>query len=349
MPGLCVTGGCTKEGNFCKECRKLLPPPVRRGGRRREYCSPECRKKKKARDQGYDTKAGMACRNCGKPAPQSSGRGRCKRYCSDDCRRRKQSAAACAKSFICQNCQRQFVGPAGRMFCSPRCRYKTLISDPVACKSCGVAFVRKRHGQRHCSSECADQSRRDGAAKAAGLARLRAVTLQCLCCSSPFRKKSSGRSVGKYCSRECAFEARRLRLPCAALTRRCGVELYGQLAVWFHAWGEVDHLDPKNIGHRRGGHKYRCRLYGCHYEPFSTRSILARDNWTCQICRCSLLAEFTRLPDGKVAPNSPTLDHIVPLSSGPAGPGHRPSNAQAACWRCNAKKGSRTPDSFALQ
>jgi 5-methylcytosine-specific restriction endonuclease McrA len=58
-----------------------------------------------------------------------------------------------------------------------------------------------------------------------------------LCCEQPFvRQKANGvySCRKKYCSRECAFEARRLKLPAA----RRPLEIAQQLARWFHEWGD---------------------------------------------------------------------------------------------------------------
>ena len=166
----------------------------------------------------------------------------------------------------------------------------------------------------------------------------RAVQRQCLCCQKPFRKRGSGRNVGKYCSRECAFEARRLRLPCARLTKRRGTTLDAHLAIWFCSWGN-DASDTLYIGESAGGHRKRCIKYGCHFESFAAWRIFERDGWRCQICECDLLPKWTNVGEAETPhPRSPTIDHIVPLSFGPSGPGHRPENVQAACWSCNSKK-----------
>lgn len=338
----CISGGCTKEGKQCLECGATLPPPVRKGGRRRVFCSVECSRVKSRRNAGYLSKKNATCKNCGEPVPQTPGKGRVIRYCSNRCR------VVCLehRNVTCTACGICFRGSPKRKFCSRRCRWKTQLSDPVPCAECGTMFVRTHHSSRYCSKACSKVALDRNTAANAMRARLRAVNRQCLCCLRPFRKRSTGRNAGKYCSRECGYEARRLRLPCARLTRRTGSSLDAQLAIWFHSW-DVDSDEPKNIGHRRGGHKHRCRLYGCHYESFSSRSIFIRDNWTCQICGCELRRSRPAGSPWKLEPDSPTIDHIVPLSFGPAGPGHTPLNVQAACWSCNSKKGDTVPDSFA--
>lgn len=335
MAETCVTGRCTKEGKPCPVCGGPVPPS--RGVKPRKYCCVKCLR--------LGTK-GIAernlqphyCADCGTHV-QYCGRGPRSVVKCDECRGRR--------SVQCEKCGVTFRGPRGRQFCSDRCRYGSLITDPIQCAACGSEFVREkgRHGSRYCSTACGELARKKNIENNVMASRLRAKTPQCLCCLRPFRRRSSGRNAGKYCSRECAFEARRLRLPCARLTNRIGASIDAKLAIWFHAWGDDDG-DPKNAGCRRGGHKHRCRRYGCHYEPVSTKAIFERDNWTCQICGCELLR--TRDHDGPwlPLPNTATIDHIVPLSFGPSSPGHCPSNIQAACWSCNSRKGNKPPDSF---
>jgi hypothetical protein len=172
--------------------------------------------------------------------------------------------------------------------------------------------------------------------------------LSCLCCAKPFSPRPGGGRVGKYCSRNCAFEARRLRLPVTRFTKRHGTPIENQLAAWFHAWG--NDADDVVAGKRqRSGHKYRCQKFGVPYEKFSLKGILKRDGWECQWCGCELLRKLTEDESGKTDPRSPCVDHIVPLSLGPPCPGHVPSNVQASCYRCNQKKGSLMPDSFAAR
>ena len=310
-------GEDAKDGKRCPVCASPVPPSL--GVKPRKYCSLGCLRKRDGRTSKSES---MPCRSCGAPVAQDLRlRGRARRYCSEQCRNR--SSHKKHPGLICRRCGKQFTGFKAAQFCSEKCRYEPHRATKQ-CLKCGQCFKRRSRTQRFCSFACAR-------------AMERPVTRQCLCCQKPFRKKSSGRNSGKYCTRECAFEARRLRLPCARLTKRRGATLDEQLAVWFHSWGN-DAIEAVNES-SRGGHKYRCRKHGCHYEPFSVKSIFERDCWTCQICRCDLLRKWTKV-NGTETPHplSPSIDHIIPLSFGPTGPGHRPSNVQAACWRCNSKK-----------
>jgi len=63
----------------------------------------------------------------------------------------------------------------------------------------------------------------------------------------------------------------------------------------------------------------------------SRRSILARDNFTCQYC-------------GRQA-NPLTIDHVVPRTSGGS---HSWENLVCSCIQCNNSKGNRTPKQAGL-
>lgn len=328
-----------KDGyHTCQKCGCWLPQKVGRAGRLRKYCD-QCNPHQKISDA-------PTCRECGKPLPfgPGTGRGRHRVACSRECYLADKRRAKGTKSVTCIKCGKLFFGFGNKQFCSERCRWPRRISDPVPCSLCGVEFVRSRNREKCCSDKCRKEAQ---ARTAASNAKKRAKDLQCLCCGKPFRKKSTGRNAGKYCSRGCAFEARRLRLPCATVNNRSGSPLSGQLAAWFHSW-DSDTAPVQNVGHRRGGHKWRCIKYGCEYQKFSLKSIFNRDGWVCQICQEPLLPKWTKVGESEAPhPRSPTIDHIVPLSFGPTSPGHVPSNVQACCWECNSRKGNR-PNSFAV-
>jgi hypothetical protein len=323
-------GENAKEGKSCPVCGCSVPPSL--GVKPRTYCSRHCLRIASGRTP---KPAVVPCVSCGRDVQQnlrSSGRPR--RHCSDECRRASKTKKP-VHARLCGRCGKIFVRFRNSQFCSDDCRYRHRLTTR-SCEKCGKLFKQRQHTSRFCSNSCSTSV-------TAKTRSRQPVNRQCLCCQKPFRKRSSGRNAGKYCSRECAFEARRLRLPCARLTNRPGATLDEQIAVWFSSWGN-DASETLNVGINSGGHKRRCMKYGCHYESFQAKSILHRDNWTCRICQCELLPKWTKI-DGSETPHprSPTIDHIVPLSYGPSGPGHRPDNVQAACWACNIKKS----DSFA--
>ena len=63
--------------------------------------------------------------------------------------------------------------------------------------------------------------------------------------------------------------------------------------------------------------------------PVSRRTVMARDNYTCQYCG-------TRLSRAQL-----TIDHVLPRSRGGES---RWENVVAACGPCNRRKGNRTPE-----
>ena len=67
---------------------------------------------------------------------------------------------------------------------------------------------------------------------------------------------------------------------------------------------------------------------------FSRRNVAKRDHYTCQYCGAQPGAE------------SITIDHVLPRSQGGASSW---TNCVAACERCNARKGDRTPDQAGLR
>lgn len=319
-------GEKAKDGKSCPICASPVPPSL--GFKPRTYCSREC-----LRASSRPPKpAFVPCNSCGEPVPQNlRSKGRPRNKCSEECRRQCKTRQRRIHEKTCLRCGKLFLGVKNAMFCGESCRYKhRLVIKP--CERCGRDFKQRRHDSRFCSNDCSltvlRKSRRSRPAK------LR----QCMCCHKPFRKRRN-RNAGKYCSRACAFEARRLKLPCAVFTRRYDSPLYAQLAAWFSSWGN-DAQNPLFVDEAQGtGYRSRCLRYGCHFQSFSRRSIFVRDSWRCQICHRDLLRRWTVIGETATPhPRNPTIDHIVPLSCGPSGPGHRPNNVQAACWECNIRK-----------
>ena len=71
--------------------------------------------------------------------------------------------------------------------------------------------------------------------------------------------------------------------------------------------------------------------HGRHVQP---RNVAKRDHYTCQYCGAQPGAE------------SITIDHVLPRSQGGASSW---TNCVAACERCNARKGDRTPDQAGMR
>lgn len=76
--------------------------------------------------------------------------------------------------------------------------------------------------------------------------------------------------------------------------------------------------------------KRRAIRYGVEYERFDKRDVFARDEWNCQLCG-EPVERGAKFPH----PDSPSLDHIIPISRGGD---HIPSNAQCTHLSCNMRK-----------
>lgn len=75
----------------------------------------------------------------------------------------------------------------------------------------------------------------------------------------------------------------------------------------------------------------RSERMGVPYEAVNPSVVFARDGWKCQHCGKPTPKDLT----GTVSPDSPTLDHVLPLSKGGA---HSYANTQCLCRDCNNKK-----------
>ena len=206
-----------------------MPPSL--GVKPRKYCSRRCT------NAAYGLRPkpeSVSCRSCGKTVAQS-GKGRTRWHCSSACRRQANHRKKVHKRH-CKKCGCEFVRFKQSKYCSEECRWpnRTAVRP---CERCGVDFKQKHHASRFCSNSCSAAS----TFHLRPLAR-KPVVRKCSNCEIPFvRKKfkSGGYSVAtKYCSRECAFEARRLKKKCAERP----LEIANKLATWFLSW--VDDRRP---------------------------------------------------------------------------------------------------------
>lgn len=192
------------------------------------------------------------------------------------------------------------------------------------CEQCGVSFRPRGGNQRFCSSECFDESKRracvgcglsflavnghrnqrycTAVCATTNMPRTLRRVYSCKHCRRSFRPKEWGRST--YCSRSCAStDARSDRYKASSYVER-------------------RHQDHSN--------QQRARRAGCEREVIDVLDVFERDGWRCQICQ-KVVNRDLRHPH----PQSPTLDHIVPLS---CGGGHVRANVQLAHFRCNTLK-----------
>jgi 5-methylcytosine-specific restriction endonuclease McrA len=119
--------------------------------------------------------------------------------------------------------------------------------------------------------------------------------------------------------------------------RRCRVQRYCSLAC--AKWkppltpdGRKARIEQERERSRQKNRRRRAQVRGAGTEPYTVGEIAARDKFRCGLCA-------GRVPMGKTWPHpqSPVIDHVVPLSRG--GSDLR-ANVQLAHSICNARKGA---------
>ena len=219
MADECVSGGCTKDGRPCPECGGEVPKSL--GTKPRKYCSTQCCSRASSRKRSARRAAKpVVCRRCG-AATEYAGTGRRAVLCSV-CR---ESPVECH----CKRCGVTFYRAHPADYCSGECRKKPR--KIIECGTCGKAFAAKSSGSKYCSVPCkqvANKERLRVANKA------RAARYKCLNCGVSYTARNRSRCSFKYCSRDCAFEARRLKKQCA----KRPIYAYRAMASWFLSWGD---------------------------------------------------------------------------------------------------------------
>jgi len=208
----------------------------------------------------------------------------------------------------CVDCQKPFLEvpkrrPRIRCYtCSPAGPKKAAVPRSVVCPICGTAFATTVAPKRTCSQEC-----RWELAKA----QMRAKW---------YRDRSGhvDRSARKCGYLRCGATF----LPKGKRVRFCSTECRTK---------ERYRLRGHNT------HKRRAKRFGCEFEQFDKREVFERDGWRCRYCATPTPAELS----GLRLPNSPELDHYVPMS---AGGGHTRTNTVCSCRRCNMRKKTQIPD-----
>jgi 5-methylcytosine-specific restriction endonuclease McrA len=194
----------------------------------------------------------------------------------------------------------------------------------VQCKRCGCDFDNARKGQTgrawHYCEDCRPKKRDT-----------------CAYCG----KQLSGQQK-RYCSPACASWDRaatvvRVPEPTAKACERCGCEFMPPTKARTKkicsrcAWEIWKTAHP----HKARQIRVRCRVLRRHKvaaDDIDPIEVFERDGWLCGICgkKVDKRAVFPQ-------PQSPTLDHIVPLAAGGA---HAWGNVQCAHFLCNCRKGA---------
>lgn len=131
------------------------------------------------------------------------------------------TCAGCGRIFLA--CKRTAIA------CSSECRLLVRFGKPKGCKVCGSVFRPKSDTQECCGRACASVA-------SVQAAKGRSPERICHNCGIRFKKKhSSGRTTGKYCSRNCYFHGNKAAPPSSSITpckcRECGRIFISRLRV----------------------------------------------------------------------------------------------------------------------
>lgn len=215
----------------------------------------------------------------------------------------------------------------------------------MGCAFCGVPLARRgvtgpppTYCSGTCKSKASYRRRRDeiqAKARAESAERRAGAVRDCLRCNTAFSPEESMRQV--YCSRACGRAASRdttLRTctapGCDRPHRAKGLcNMHYKAAL--RAEGRIK--SEWNDRRRANYQKRRALKKGASAERIVPAEVFERDGWVCGICKAAVDRDRA-YPD----PLSPSLDHVVPLSTG--GP-HAMANVQLAHLGCNVKKGTK--------
>ena len=284
------------------------------------------------------------CRRCGASFVRTA-KGQPTKYCSVSCREYREPALSVRKSCGC--CGSGFYGTRllGK-YCSHSCRERTrherrgprLIQ--VTCRSCGdtVPKVRNSDLKAFCGRKCASRAWGKVRTETHLLARIAENWRRPSAVVHP-RVRAETEALIRIAQ---YVEKPRLNLrPCM----HCGSLAVGTLnrrrrcgqckAIAAQLERRQRRLSPSGRADRRIRKASRRAVeHGVHADRIDPIKVFERDGWKCYLCECPT----PRALRGKQQPNSPELEHVVPLSRGGT---HTWGNVRCACRRCNGVKGSK--------
>lgn len=254
----------------------------------------------------------MICLNCGKLLT-----GRIRKYCNIVCSRRYNN--------------RKYKGHDVSIYeAAPPIRNNKPTF--LKCLSCHKEFRRTKNGgpsgneyTRYCSSHCGT--------KHTWFLHKEIASIRKLGKSKPYRRKKSLERITakaytiakrEHCRRCGAGIKQDTKQFCKRHCDRCNKAARSARNAKLRRLG----LIPK------GNDRRRARHFGVEYEPIKRKLVFDAHNWICAYCGI----ETPERIKGMNKPNSPELDHIMPISKG--GP-HTYSNVQLLCRACNAIKSDK--------
>jgi len=336
-------------------------------GRRKKYCSRACQLAEhealKARQRRSPARIYPLniCTECGK-----EWRGRKQRYCGVECKRKAGNARQKQRS------RDKGARPVEQW--REEQRQKAIERDSCTCEQCGTIFEYRAGGNttegsgRFCSNKCKGEWRSlsagpwllDGQLVYGKENRQNGVRIGSICnihfktckqCDKLFVGHKYKRS--DYCSEVCRvtyltqysieYEKKKKEQKNPYVCKWCEevfIAPYGSKRRIFCS--DICIKQYRNFYKKKrkgfyGNHRQRARHYGVEYQRIKDIDILKRDKWTCCYCGCKMSKELR----GTYKPNSPEIDHIIPMSKG--GP-HIESNLVCSCRECNNLKSDTTAE-----
>lgn len=277
------------------------------------------------------------CVVCGTATKQFRSSGKYAKCCGSAlCRSRIATAKVAEKPRDCVICGSPFVPRShAAKTCSAGCAQRSRniargYRQERPCRHCGKAFIPKTPKRKtYCSRECsyAHKSARKEARQAEQV-KPHCYVQPCEVCKAYF----VSRNPRSTCSDRCTFRKQYKGAPSKIVSCHvCTVEFattrfnakYCSKRCCRKAARRTEALARNHAARMRG----KTIRSGDRIRPYD---VFARDGFKCQICN-KKLAMDKKAPH----PDSPSIDHIVPLAKGGT---HTWANVQAAHFLCNSKK-----------
>ena len=307
----------------CSHCKKVW------AGRKSRFCSERCRRK------AYDTNSRKDKCACGANKLKQSGHcNRCATIKRNVARTRVRTCMGCGCNF-----NRKRSGNKG-LYCSRECAFKnrpylsearqTAVSQ---CKQCKVYMVGMKG--KYCSGECRVRwsvvvsscpscGYTEAKARASHAATTDARCDACKLASGDYRLSYKGSLAKAYHVLDSG------EVHC----KRCSIRFeVGKRASKIEYCEECRETTRREYKSGTSNHRKRARRHGVEYQYINHRKVFARDGWRCQGCEREIHPETSGL-----ARHGPTLDHVVPMSTGG---GHTYDNVQLLCRSCNGLKSDK--------
>jgi hypothetical protein len=252
---------------------------------------------------------------------------------------RKGLCKKCGKEFDCVN----KAGPVRTVCyeCRPDWKKTSERGSLLLCPDCGEKFEKRGSvgpDPLWCYS-CADERRRQQTLRN-GKIRRASIERYCPVCD---RVLPAHR---KYCDELCKHYGLRLKWGGIRACPECKREFLPNTKDQKYCthecqWASMRYA-PEDLLQNEGGLNKRARklirrLHGealpLFYQPIKSVLVYRNSKWICGICKQPIDA-CVKWPD----PQSPSVDHIVPLTKGGL---HIYENVQATHLRCNIQKGNR--------